>query len=78
MIYGFVIYTPIQQCLILSIYFECRMLGDGFPQISPHIQVMSNVSHPAIQENTFYYTGRAMQQWIPGSSHLINVVKMIE
>lgn len=24
------------------------MLGDGFPVISPHVQVMSNVSHPAI------------------------------
>lgn len=54
------------------------MLGDGFPVISPQIQVMSNVSHPAIQENTFYYTGHAMRQWNPQGSHLVNVVRLLE
>lgn len=54
------------------------ILGDGFPVISPQIQVMSNVSHQSIQEQTYLYTGPAMRQWNPQGSHLINVVKMIE
>jgi len=54
------------------------ILGDGFPAISPQLQVMSNVQHPAIQEKTFMYVGPAMQSWNPQGSHLINVVKLIE
>lgn len=75
------IYDFIGGCwyeFLIVLFLFSSILGDGFPVISPHIQIMANVQHPSVKDGTFYYVGPAMQQWNPQGSHLINVVKQIE
>ncbi|CDW82104.1 vacuolar protein sorting-associated protein 37a isoform x2 [Stylonychia lemnae] len=51
-------------------------LNNDFPITKPSIRIMSKVSHPEIDSNTFYYQGAILQNWTENSSlaHLVQSI----
>ena len=58
------------------LYFKL-IVGQGFPMISPQIQVMSRVGHKFIEAGTYYYKGPALTNWTQ-NSQLVAVLKQVQ